>query len=94
MVSPLEQFKRRRRVALWLGIVLPTMLLLTAFVGRHTLSAYYIAAFVVCALLVGWLCTRQYRCPFCGGDPEEGEGVSTFYPRLVRIVEQHFDSHS
>ena len=81
MLNPSSQFKRRRRIGLWLGAFTPGMLLIAALACRHVLSPYYIAAFVVLALLVGWVAARQYRCPFCDGDPEEGEGVSTFFPK-------------
>jgi len=81
MVSLLSQFKRRRRVGLWLGAFTPGMLLLAALGCRHILPPYYIAAFIILALLLALIAAHQYRCPFCEGDPEEGESVPTFFPK-------------
>jgi len=81
MATQFAQFKHRRRIALWLGIVIPALLILAAIIGISTLSNYYMTAFIIVALLLGWVSTRQYRCPFCSGDPEEDQDVPTFYPQ-------------
>jgi hypothetical protein len=79
MIEPLVIFRRRRRIALWFGVVAPAALLLAAFVSRHAVSPHLVGAFVLLAIMLGWIASRAYRCPFCDGVPEED--IPTFYPK-------------
>src|SRR4051812_12709388 len=78
-----KQFRVRRRIALWLGVLTPAVLLIAALViyQRHFASGWFSIAGLVFAALLLITCARVYRCPSCGGDPEEDEGVSTFHPK-------------
>ena len=79
----LKQFRVRRRIALWLGVLTPAMLLIAALViyQRFLASGWFSIACLGLAVLLMMTCGRAYRCPFCGGDPEEGEDVGTFFPK-------------
>jgi hypothetical protein len=80
-MKSLSQFNRRRRIALWLGVLTPALLLIMALIDRHNMSGYQIVAFIGGAILMCWVSTRQYRRPFCGGDTEEDQAIPTFHPK-------------